>query len=261
MRTILTLDVGNNNPHVAIFKEGAMQALSPLEEFFQRAGHQNLGEDVWIAASTVGRQSREVEGFLEENKERVLPLMSWREEDCYRDMPVNYADTLGEDRLFQAYYLFKGRGNLLSRYTLALVDAGSFTTIDFIGQDGHLGGFILPGNQTYLDSFQRGARLPHLPARDAELQQELNLGLPATTETAILMGLNLIMRGAYTFIDHNLAEGPTAFLVTGGHGQSHWKAIRKLDSSNNLLLPYNANLIHDALHFVAQEFITESENG
>ncbi len=261
MRTILTLDVGNTNPHVAIFKEGVMQALTPLDEFFLRAGHQNLGPDVWIAVSCVGGKSAELVDFLEDNQDRVLPLMSWREEDCFRDMPVNYADTLGEDRLFQSYFIYRQQKHLLSRYTLALVAAGTFTTIDFVGQDGHQGGFILPGNQTYLDSFERGALLPKLQSADADIQPDLTQGLPTTTETAILMGLNLMIRGAYSFIDSNLAEGPTAFLVTGGHGQSHWKAIRKMDTSNNLLLPYNPHLIHEALHFLAQEFIAENENG
>lgn len=254
MSTILTFDIGNSNAHVGISKPDSEIEIVSLNEFFERSGDQNLGEDIQVGVSQVGSPNAQVEKFLSANSHQVIDLMEKRSSQAYGDMPILYNQNLGQDRLFQAYYLFKTQQELLSRYTLVLVDAGTFTTVDFIDADGLQGGFIFPGNQVYLDSFSRAALLPVMDSKNLDHFPDPAIEtLPESTESAIMVGLKLYNRGLYTYIDQEFSERPLAFVVTGGHGSEHWKSIRSLENSSKLLLPYNPHLIHQALAFLIKE--------
>lgn len=74
-------------------------------------------------------------------------------------MPVNYQNTLGNDRLVTSHLVFDLIKNDLSPDKAILIDAGTFVTIDFISNKGFEGGYILPGPETLLKSYLRGEQL------------------------------------------------------------------------------------------------------
>ncbi len=107
---------------------------------------------------------------------------------------------LGADRAFACYAVTDG----------LVVDAGSAITVDIIQQGFHLGGFILPGIATFVDSY-------------AKISDRLNAGfnmgvqldaLPQNTKDAISYGTMLSIVGAIK------EAGRNKFIYfTGGDGK------------------------------------------
>lgn len=259
MSNIYTFDIGNNNPHVGHFVNGELINIFELNDFL--SNQQELPEDSKIACSIVGIISEELQTFFSNHSQKIIPIEKWRGPKNFREMPINYSETLGQDRLYQCYFLYKTESEIIRNYNIVLVDAGTFTTIDIISSDGLAGGFIMPGNQTYLDLFSKGKLLPSLGATQLESAPELNPHqLPNTTELAIMQGLLLLMTGTYQYIDQNLADNRLCFIATGGHGKTHWKAIRSLNNSVNLLLPYRHDIIHHSLRYLVELYLHENKN-
>lgn len=75
------------------------------------------------------------------------------------DFKTDYSKTLGNDRMALVY----GISKLFNDDTFVAVDAGSFITIDIVNDGKHRGGFIYPGLQTFLKSYDlHGKNLPKL---------------------------------------------------------------------------------------------------
>ncbi len=260
MKHIFTFDIGNNHPHVGHFQDGKLIELTSLSNFLEEYGTNKTNENFWFIKSSVGHELQDLTHFFDNNSNRVISIEDWKQNQIFRDMPVNYTVQIGEDRLFQAYYLYKNEKKILENYTIVLVDAGTFTTIDFIDQDGFRGGFILPGNQTFLNSYTNSKLLPGLSADFLEKTPLLAAhSLPSNTEQAILGGLKMMIAGIYRFIDESLSEGPLCFIITGGMAKSHWNVIKSMDTSSNLLLSPRVDLIHQSLQYIAQEFLSDSQ--
>lgn len=82
---------------------------------------------------------------------------------------------LGVDRIASCYYIKTG----------IIVDAGSAITVDKMLDNKHLGGFILPGIQSYLNAYKSiSCRLDY----DLNTSLELN-SLPNSTKDAISYGI------------------------------------------------------------------------
>lgn len=107
---------------------------------------------------------------------------------------------------------------LVRDHITVLVSAGTATTIDVVRDDGeHLGGLIIPGIQTALDSLHlRGAQLPPLNAHAAvALGDGLGHGTPeAIHRGALQMTLGAIDR-AITLATHG-GNSTASLVVTGG---------------------------------------------
>ncbi len=110
---------------------------------------------------------------------------SQQSKKSFFSMPVHYAETLGMDRLIQAYFLWKN----LKQQNLQLglmIDAGTMTTIDVVSlREGFLGGYILPGIDRYAEIFQVSQKLPLKKELLPLLTGTTPRTLPATTTQAI----------------------------------------------------------------------------
>lgn len=104
---------------------------------------------------------------------------------------------LGVDRIASCYYIDSG----------VIVDAGSAITVDYMKDKKHLGGFILPGIESYLNAYKNiSCRL------DYDLNTSLDIfSLPNSTKDAISYG---IISSIITSIK-NFAKNETIYL-TGG---------------------------------------------
>jgi pantothenate kinase type III len=126
------------------------------------------------------------------------------------DMPVDYAETLGADRLAAAYAVFQSLKN--SRQQKVIIDAGTFITVDLIASSGLRGGFILPGYQTLLNSYQTGILLPHLELKT----NYTSTSLPHTTDDAILSATYMMIETSIKHILNNWNVEAKDVILTGG---------------------------------------------
>lgn len=224
MKTIYTIDNGNSHPHIGIFK-GETPEIVPLKSF-------KVGDDSHRAIiSNVGPKAnlpKELEG-------NILDIKTLRKENSFLDMPVNYTDTLGMDRLCNAYYVFK---NMEPGERILLIDAGTFNTFDLITDNGFVGGFILPGSRVFLESYGKGENLPML--KQGELDSEIPL--PTSTEMAIKGAHNLYQLSILnTFIEDYF---PDRVILTGGDANN-------LEPIVNMPVEVIPHLIHHALFDIA----------
>ncbi len=130
---------------------------------------------------------------------------------------LNYAETLGSDRIAKAHFARFSLGELS-----LIIDFGTATVIDLAGEEFY-GGVILPGAGLWLSSLGKGTHL--LP--DVRLKKvESNMG--HTTDEAILAGL---FEGIKAIVSHFSRIYPHRVRVaTGG------------------FYPYFREFLHDFVH-------------
>lgn len=226
---IITVDNGNTNPHVGIFQDEALIAVTPLSDFAP------LPDD-FILISDVGRPLSFRPSF---------DLKSKRENKKFFDMPVNYAETLGDDRLIVAYALFK---QLKAGETTLSIDAGTFITMDLIQAEGFAGGYIFPGIGTYLSAYQKGSNLPLL-----EMKNHFELkGLPHSTEEAILGATEIYLQAILASTIKKTS--PSKIMITGGSLDLIKNIILKL-SLPKVQIETDRHLIHSSLFWIYQHHL------
>lgn len=228
---IITVDNGNTNPHVGIFENAKLTSVIPLKDYVQQ-------QNDFVVASSVGKPLTLKLSFDLKTKRHT------KSHPDFFDMPVHYAESLGDDRLISAYYIFK----IQTARTL-LIDAGTFITLDIVSSQGFEGGFIFPGIKTFLSSYGKGAQLPVLS--DEQLK---NNQIPHTTEEAIL--------GAKEIYLSSILEGiikktmPEKILITGGAGHIIEEKLKEL----NLKVPLESahHLIHSALFLIVKTHLLQA---
>lgn len=133
---------------------------------------------------------------------------------------------LGIDRIASCYYIKTG----------IIVDAGSAITVDKMNNGKHLGGFILPGIQAYLNTYKNiSPRLEH------SLNTDINLkSLPNTTKDAISYG---IITSIITSI--KLYANNDTIYLTGGDSSILQKYFDNPIIEENLIFKGMQKLIND----------------
>jgi len=156
----------------------------------------------------------------------------WRGQK-FAGMPVNYANTLGEDRLIEAYYAYKKfKSNTL------IINSGTFVTMDVITKDGLQGGYIIPGIESYLEIYKKGEQL-----KNVSLEGMVKNELPHLTADA--------MRDSYSAfgaLAQNLLKNFSidTLLLTGGSYKLWEEILNPL--SLGIVEEKTPHLIHLALH-------------
>lgn len=217
--SLLTLDLGNTNPHMADFTDGELSSVKKLESL-----HSLKDLEKPFVVSSVTEQ-------LETS------FKSLWQDNSFCQMPLHYEkNQLGLDRLYQAAFIYHAYPN----QEVILIDAGTFITVDHINETGFLGGYIYPGPQTFLSSYKQGKRLPTLDYLNNNHTVDK---LPVTTEQAI--------RSAALKYIQNLCEGilnefpNKKIILTGGQSKS---LVSYLSGAEQL-----SHLIHYSLYFLYQE--------
>lgn len=238
---LISVDNGNRSPHVGIFSQEKNLELYNLDEFAKIQNSINYSE-YNILISDVG-QSHPI---LRKLSTIALNLSAYRKPNQFFDMPLNYADSLGEDRLYESFFIYKKYIKRQHIKNSLLIDAGTFITLDIIDEQGLRGGYIYPGLQVFLESYQAGAHLPKIDTKD--LPHYLNRDLPHTTEQAIMGGA---MRNYLALFEHMIkTHGPfEQIILTGG---SHEKIAYLLSQIPGVVFKLFPHLIHYALYFINQ---------
>lgn len=156
----------------------------------------------------------------------------------FKDFPSNFINLepyfklntsyigLGVDRIASCYYIKSG----------IIVDAGSAITVDKMEDGKHLGGFILPGIQAYLNAYYNiSPRLKH------ELNTNINLqSLPNTTKDAISYGiLTSVINSIKSYAKNDV------IYLTGGDSKILEKYLNDVIIETNLIFKGMQKLIND----------------
>ena len=224
---IITIDRGNTNCKVALFEEDKLQKVITYKEFMNDVKLMNSKG----AFSCVGEP-------IEFPTQLIRPL-NYREEKSFLEMPIHYSNTLGEDRMICAYHVFKTEHPSRTAFKRSLViDAGTYLTIDCVSKIGFEGGFIFPGLQVYLNSYEWGAALPRLEENQIK---EGQIELPQDTDSAITESAKVYLEAVFEKLIK--LYSPAKIYLTGGNAQK----VRPFLGSKSEVV-YDKNLIHQALY-------------
>lgn len=234
---VCTFDYGNTKEKGALFQSEELVKEFSLKEFSKIIVEFNLNmKNCTIIECSVKNNLRIKTNIPTVNVKELFKSKKFLE------MNVDYSETLGMDRLVQAYYHFNEH-----KSKAAIIDSGTFTTVDYVDEEGFKGGFILPGLEVLKKTFQKGDLLkPH----DISYT-DINLNLPKETDCAIKSGLH------YSFISPilNILKNYQVdqIVLTGGNTDYIKSSIENDNElSKNKLMTDNL-LIHRSLKLISQK--------
>lgn len=233
---LLTLDFGNSRAHAALFRHGELRESGELKDVSDwLKKHQLTFGEVQGALAQVKAYDEELRPLEEQGLLIDRVKTYWRGER-FAGLKVNYAQTLGEDRLLCAYWAHKN----LPGATL-LLSAGTFLTIDVVS-DGLQGGHILPGINLLREDLAQGAQLaaPEL----SQIPQELLTGgdLPHDTSSA----LQSVAIAYAALIQRLLVRwSPSQIVISGGQASVLQSWVKPLAPA--VTLHVRPDLVHYAL--------------
>lgn len=238
MQGLITLDFGNSNPHAGIFSknenEWNLLKVVPLNELALYANQFGLApHNSSMVLCEVKSYQDELNPFIEQGYLVTRVKEYWRGKR-FAGMPVDYSETLGEDRLIEAFYLYKKNNqNVLN------INAGTFVTMDVISKDGFKGGYILPGIKTYFETFKKGEQL-----KDISLSNVSDGKLPHDTKEAMQGGYLAFAALAKELIQ---AEKIEKIVLSGGN-LAEWANVLGHNSPIPVV-EQNPHLVHFALQY------------
>jgi pantothenate kinase type III len=236
MQGIITLDLGNSNPHAGCFikqeNQWVLARVVPFLKLQDSLDELNLNSNnTQFVISEVKSYESELAQYIKQGYLITRIKDYWRGER-FAGMPVQYSQSLGEDRLIQSYYAYK-----TSKLPTLIIDAGTFITIDLIGSEGFKGGYIIPGLNLYFSLFQSGQNLKHIKPGDS-----LQATIPNDTKSAITEGYL-----AFRLLIEQLKNkySPSRIILTGGNALN-WENFL---SPTELSFETDPHYIHKAIHF------------
>jgi pantothenate kinase type III len=240
MQGLITLDFGNSNPHAGLFQKinnnWELLKVVPLNELhlylsqFEMSAHNSSVVVCEVKAREDEIETLQEKGFL------ITRVKDYWKGSRFAGMPVNYATSLGEDRLIEAFYCYKKDKD---KVPTLIIDAGTFVTMDIVTQNGFQGGYIIPGAENYFETFARGEQLKSVP-----LNLTFTHTLPIETAAAITESYSAFAALAKKLVsDHQIQK----ILLTGGL-TSLWEAFLQ-DEKGRLIVESDKHLIHWALQY------------
>lgn len=234
---LLTLDFGNTTAHAGLFRQGELKECGTLSDVsgWLKKHSLTFGEVQAVLAQVKAYDEQltplEHQGLL---IDRVKTY--WRGEK-FAGLKVNYAQSLGEDRLLLAYWAWKNLQN-----TTLVISAGTFLTCDVVKDGTFEGGFILPGFKLLGEDLKSGAQLSPVDFQDIPKDMLTGQDLPHDTPSA----LNGAAVAYAALIQRLLVRwSPAQIVISGGQTPLIQSWLKVLAPS----LPLHArpDLVHYAL--------------
>lgn len=231
---IITIDIGNTNQNFSLFnKDNELVYFGKLSELNSKLLRYNIDKrDAQIFVSSVADEN------LSKMPSQYTLVRQFFKDKLFIDMPVHYTSTLGDDRYINAYHLYK-----LNDKNKLLIDTGTYTTIDYIDQDGLRGGIILPGLRHIEKTYSYGENLAKY--KDFNYS-DIKTKLAHNTQEAISYG---ILHSSFAPIIEYINSYPIQEVyITGGNAQVCANYIQsKIEHLNIILSP---QMIHRSLLYV-----------
>lgn len=238
MQGLVTIDFGNTHPHAGLFQkvqnEWQLIKVCPWNElsiYLDQLG-MNPSNSSMVLAEVKAREE-ELEPYTHQGFLITRVRDYWRGSK-FAGMPVNYAKTLGEDRLIQAFYQFKK-----NKQDTLLLDAGTFLTMDVITREGFVGGYIIPGIENYNSLFSLGEQL-----KSTEIKHDISVALPHATQEAMRDSYFAFAALAQKLVEEHKIQ---KILLTGGQMAVWQQIFEQLKLS--VVVESDPSLIHWALQY------------
>ena len=140
----------------------------------------------------------------------VEPLVARASLDWGFDIRVDNPEDVGADRLLNALAAYRHFNT-----SLIVIDFGTATTFDVVGEDGaYLGGAIAPGINLSIEALhQAAARLPRIGI--GRPQAVIGTGTVAAMQSGIYWGYVGLIEGLVTRMRREI-DGPVKIVATGG---------------------------------------------
>lgn len=238
MTNIFSIDNGNTNPSIGLFKNDLLTEVMLKDDFMRR--YKTMPEDAAAIMADVGFPNELADFF----GAKLLRLGNYRTQTSFLDMPVNYAASLGEDRLALSFHIYKTRPQKLPAL---IIDSGTFTTIDMVDVNGFAGGYIFPGIRRFFEIYGQSARLPDLSSE--AFAYDAPPVWPRTTTEAILRAGQIYWTGVFKEI---LTLGPVfqTIVITGGDALKLQPVLQRLCAAQDVTV--DLRLMHLSLYTVYQ---------
>lgn len=238
MTQVFSIDNGNSNPNIGLFENGLLTEVLLKADFMHR--YKTLPQNARAIMADVGF-TNELPEFFGDN---LLRLGAYRTQKDFLNMPVNYAATLGEDRLALSFHVYK---TMPQKLPALIIDSGTFTTIDVVDASGFVGGYIFPGIRRFFEVYGQSARLPDLSSADFAF--DAPSFLPHTTPEAILQAGQIYWTGVLKEI-LTLGYDFKTIVITGGDALKLKPLLRRLCAAQEIIV--DLRLIHLSLYTVYQ---------
>lgn len=238
MQGLVTLDFGNSHPHAGLFQKNGQQweliKVVPLNElpiYLSQLGMSAHNSSVVLCEV---KSNEEEIARLQEQGFLVTRVKDYWRGAKFAGMPVQYANTLGEDRLIEAYYAFKKE-----KISTLIIDAGTFVTMDVVTEAGFQGGYIIPGTKSYYQTYEQGELL-----KSISLDLKFSQSIPQTTASAMAESYSAFAALAKKLIsDHGLKK----IILTGGMA-SLWETFFVEDKAT-IPVEMHPHFIHWSLQY------------
>lgn len=238
MQGLVTIDFGNTNPTAGIFQKtqghwDLIKVVKWNELALYLTQFKMDPNNTAFVLSEVKDRENELLPYMQQGYLLTRVKDFWRG-NRFAGMPVNYANTLGEDRLIESYFTFKKE-----KQNTLIIDAGTFVTMDVITKEGFLGGYIIPGVENYYKTYTQGELLKNI-----ELELKFSDLLPQTTQAAMSESYS-----AFAFLAKELISKYQIqkVILTGGWGYL-WKNFL-FTKDESLVVESSPDLIHWALQY------------
>jgi pantothenate kinase type III len=275
---VLTIDHGNTHSKMVLYCQQKITWIGSLvsyqefrETIFPRfaliktkIGSAPVDEEILILISRTGASSP----LLETYRSHFTSLKKYFNHQKFFDMPVSYSQTLGEDRLYSAYFLYQQALQDL-KAPIVLVSCGTFITIDYINHQGLLGGPILLGPRAYLKGFNASEDLARClgdeKMRTLERPYAKVEELPHATKEAILQGTSRYLAGIFSSLSLPSFE-KAQIIFTGGAFAECQTVIESLPFFQNHFLsvgkelPFYDKLVNESLFYLSQKISSSTRS-
>ena len=219
---IITLDIGNTNPHAGIFENQQLLEVVPLSKYkYQK-------DDIRLLSRVNDTIKTEYD----------FNLKNYFRDQNFFNMKVNYGNTLGIDRLIVGHEVFQQIKKENITQDVLVIDAGTFITCDIINLNGFEGGYILPGIKTFMKIYNEGRELDIFEFKKSEL-----INLPHQTSDAIIDGANFYLKGMLSEVIKKTS--PCRIILTGGSSEILLKFLNELNLKIEVQL--KSHLIHQGM--------------
>jgi len=253
MTMMLAIDIGNSRFKWAMFSGDAILCHGAFEYRFENfQSRLNSAElpyttDLVMISSVADKELNNLLiKWLKVNRYKEFSFAETQSEQCKVINSYKTPTNMGVDRwlaMIAAFKLCRAKTDEL----VCVVDCGTAITLDVINSQGrHMGGLILPGYQTMIQSLVK--KTSNIQGFDDNKYNALFIsGLAASTQEAIFKGCSQLIIGGISGIirsQQEKSDGKIHCIITGGDGKWLSEAL----TCSNL---YNPFLVLQGLSFTS----------
>lgn len=231
LNNIITVDIGNTKTKFCL-RTNLKDIYFTQKDLDQTLKNHSLDTNNTKAIICSVKDSYSIDGIKSQD------LKIFYTNKSFFNMPVNYNETVGIDRLVCSFWAYAQKKKSV------VIDSGTFTTIDIVDSKGFNGGYILVGLEHLKSAYSAGEKLK---VYNPEVTNDLSLG--TTSKDAINKGLTLSYLGSIQKVLNDYKDHEV--IITGGNGE----ILESLLNDKGHKVEFKKNLIHESMQLIGKEYL------